>query len=82
MLRRAATADSKMWANRFDAQCARLLDVHKTPAVGMAGHVIHFDSLAREYSGDVNRSIGSVGYSVAVLAEPCDQNSLNHAAPR
>lgn len=82
MLHRAATADSKMWANRFDAKCARLLDVHKTTAIGMAGHAIHFDHLARKYPGDVNRSIASVGYSVAMLAEPRDQNSLNHAAPR
>ena len=82
MLHRAATANSEMSADWFNSQCTRLLHIHKTPAVGVTWHGIHFDGFARQGPGDVNRSLRAVRYSVAVLAEAVDQNPLNHAGPR
>jgi hypothetical protein len=82
MLHRAATANPEMSADWFNPQCTRLLHIHKTPAVWVTWHDVHFDGFARERPGDVNRSLGAVGYSVAVLAKAVDQNPLNHAGPR
>jgi hypothetical protein len=82
MLHRAATANPEMSADWFDSQCTRSLHVHKTPAVGVTWHGIHFDGFARQGSWDVNRSLGAIGNSVAVLAEAVNQNPLNHAGPR
>jgi hypothetical protein len=82
MLHRAATANAKVPADWLNSLCTRLLNVHKSPAVRMAGHGIDLDNLARQGAWNVNRAIGALGYSVAVLAEPVDQNSLSHAAPR
>jgi hypothetical protein len=82
VLHRAATANPEMRADRFNALCARLLDVHKPPAIRMARHGIDFDRLAGKSRGDVDRSLGAIGYSVAMFAEPFDQNPLNHARPQ
>jgi hypothetical protein len=71
-----------MSANWLNSQCARSLHIHKTPAVGVTWYGIHFDGFARQGPRDVNRSLGAVRYSVAVLAEAVDQNPLNHAGPR
>ena len=82
MLHGAATANPEMSADWFDPQCTRLLHIHKTPAVRVTWHGVHFDGFARQRPWDVNRTFGAVGYSVAVLAEAVDQNPLNHAGPR
>jgi hypothetical protein len=82
MLDGATTADSEVRADRFDPLWARLLDIHKLSAVGVARHGIYFDRLSWKGSGDVNRSVGTVAYSVAVLTEPLDLNALSHAWPR
>jgi len=82
MLHGAAAADSEMRADRVNALCTRLMDVHEAPAIGVAGHGLDIDDLSGKSRGYVNRSVGRVRYSVAMLAEPIDQNSLNHAGPR
>jgi hypothetical protein len=56
--------------------------VHKTPAVRVTWFGVDFDGFARQGPGNVNRSFGAVGYSVAVLAEAVDQNPFNHDGPR
>lgn len=82
MLRRAPAANPEMSADWVNPQCARLLHLHKTPAVGVTWLGIDFDGFARQGPGNVNRSLGTVGYSIAMLAEAVDQNSLKHAGPR
>jgi hypothetical protein len=82
MLHCAPAANPEMLADWVNPQCARLLHLHKTPAVRVTWFDIDFDGFARQGPGNVNRSLGTVGYSVAVLAEAVDQNPLNHAGPR
>jgi hypothetical protein len=82
MLHCAATANPEMRADRFNALCARLAHIHKTAAIRVTWLSVDFDGLARQGPGNVNWSRRAVGYSVAVLAEPVDQNPLNHAGPR
>jgi hypothetical protein len=71
-----------MPADWLDPQCTRLLHGHKTPPVRMTRLGVDFDRFARQGPGNVNRSLAAFGYSVAVLAEAVDQNSLKHAGPR
>jgi hypothetical protein len=59
-----------------------LLHIHETTPVRMAGHGVHFGGLARQCPWDVNRPVGAIAYSVAVLAEAVDQDPFNHAAPQ
>ena len=82
MLRCAPAANPEMAADRVNPQCARLLHLHKTPALRVTWLGIDFDGFAWQGPGNVNRSLGTVGYSVAVMAEAIDQNPLNHAGPR
>ena len=82
MLHGAAAANSKMPANRFNALCARFLNIQEASPVGVTRYRIHFDDLARQRARDVNRSVGAVGYPVAPMAKAIDQNSLNHTRPR
>src|ERR1700756_2482134 len=74
MLHRAATANPEMAADRLNPQFTRLLHIHKTPAVGVTWLGIDFDGFSRQGPGNVNRPLGAVGYSVAVLTEAVDQN--------
>jgi hypothetical protein len=71
-----------MSADRFNPQRTRLLHGHKTPAIRVTWLGVDFDGFARQGPGNVNRSLGAVGYSIAVLAEAFDHNPLNHAEPR
>jgi hypothetical protein len=82
MLHCAAAANPEMSADWVNPQCTRLLHIHKTPAVRVTWHRVHFDGLARQSPWDVNQPLGAVGYAIAVLAETIDQNPLNHAGPR
>jgi len=82
MLYRAAAANSEMPADRFNSLRARLLYIDETTAVRVAGHGVHFDSFAWQCPWDVNRPVGTVRYTVAVLAEAVDHNPINHAAPQ
>jgi hypothetical protein len=82
MLHRAAAANAKMPADRLDPLRTRLLHSDKPPAVWVAWRGVDFDDFARQRSRDENRSVGALGYSVAMLAKAFDQKSLSHAAPR
>ena len=82
MLHCAAAANPEMSADWVNPQCTRLLHIHKTPAVRVTWLGIDFDGFARQGPGNINRSLGALGYSVAVLAEAVDQDPLNHAGPR
>jgi hypothetical protein len=71
-----------MSADRFNPQGTRFLHGHETPPIRVPRLGIDFDRFARQGPGNVNWSLGAVGYSVAVLAEAVDQNALKHAEPR
>ena len=78
MLQGAAAANAEMRADRRDALRARRLHIEKLPAVGMAGPVLDLDRLAGQRAGDIDRAVGTVGDAVAAMAEPIDQEALNH----
>jgi hypothetical protein len=72
MLHGAAAAHSEMRADRLDALGTRLLHTEKAPAVRVTGHGVDFHDFARQSAWHVNRSVGAVGYSIAVLAQAAD----------
>ncbi len=82
MLQGAAAAGAEMWADRRDALGARLFDIEKVPSVGMTGPRLDFDGFAGQRAGNVDRAVGTVGNSVAAMAERRDGQVLNHARPR
>ncbi len=53
-----------------------------SPPVGVAGDFFDFDRFAGQRAGNINRAGGAVGDAVAAMAEPIDQEPLNHAPPR
>ena len=55
-----------------------VLDAKKLAAVGVAGQVLHFDGLARQGGGNKDRPIGAVGHAIAAMADPVDDEMLNH----
>src|SRR5271169_6475860 len=82
VLHGAAAAYAEMRTDRRDAFCTRAFDGEQPAAVGMAGNRFHLDRFARQCAGNVNRAGGAVGDAVAAMADPGDNEPLNHASPR
>jgi hypothetical protein len=82
MLHGAAAANTEMRTNRRDALRARCLDAKKLAAVGMAGYFVNFNGLARQGSRHKDRPVSAVGDAIAAMADPVDDEMLNHVRPR
>ena len=82
VLQRAPAADAEMRTDRRGTLHARVFDVQQLASVGMAGPRFGFDGFARQRAGNVDRPFGAVGDAVAAVAEPGDDEPLNHARPR
>jgi hypothetical protein len=82
VLQGAAAANSEMPANRFDPLCARFFNVQEMSPVRLARHGFYLDSLAWQCTGDIDRSVGSLGDSITMLPESVDHQPLNHERPR
>src|SRR5579864_8110304 len=82
MLNRTATANTEMRADRRDALGVRTLDPQQGAAVGMAGHGIGFDDLARQGAGHIDRPVGTLGNAVAAMADAPNGQPFNHGRPQ
>ena len=63
---------------RRDPLRARLLDLDRQPAVGMAGPGVGFDDFARQREGHKQRPIRRVGNAVAAPSEPRNRQAFDH----
>ena len=79
MLERAAAADAEMRAHRRDPLRARLRDLDRQPAVGMAGPGFGFDDLAGQRERHKHRPIGRIGDAVAAPSETRNRQTFDHA---
>ena len=83
MLDRAAAADAKMLAERYDPLRARTLDREQAPAVGMmTRHRRDLDGLAAKRVRHVHALAVDQGHAVAEMANAIDDEPLNHGARR
>jgi len=83
MLDRAATADSKVLADRRDALRTGAIDLQKAPAIGMlARDGCDLDGLAAQRVRHVKRPGAGKGNAVAEMADMIDGETLNHVAHR
>ena len=82
MLQGAAAANAEMRADRRDAVSARHLDAEQMAPVGLTGHGLNLDGLARQRAGNVNWTTAAVRHAIAAMAEPIDDHALNHVRPR
>ena len=58
------------------------LDAKQLPAIGMARHGLDFDSLAGQGAGNEDRFVGAIDHAIAAMADPVDDEMLNHVRPR
>jgi len=83
MLDRAASADSKMLAERRDTFRARALDREQAPPVGMVTrHRRNLDRLAAERVRHKKGLSVGIADAVAEVADMIDGEALNHGAHR
>src|SRR6478609_8669251 len=82
MLKRAATAGTEMFANRFRALVASPVDMQQMPAVGMARDWLDHGDLARQSIRHINGSLRCIGDAIAAVAEATDVELLSHGPPQ